>query len=215
MSHKLESPYEKHLALSLLILFISCATAFKPIDQNEPIDTQIGFKIKTPPNDPWYRLKTDNGSGFILGREPSSQDKKDGSTIIAEVHFGFIDSSGLAIKTSNDALKLFEKDMTDPSNTNRFENNKNQFARTKFKNADCMTFDQSGIDKVAKSFQGERMAMSFRGILCLHPKDQSRYIRLSLSQRLPVSRNFINLTSDEKAFYSSLEFTDLKVSPPK
>lgn len=187
----------------------------KPINQNEAFDTEIGFKIQPPPNGPWYRLKTPDGTGYVLGREPSAQDKKDGSTIMTEVRYGFINLSGLKIKNSNDAFKLFEKDMIDPSNTNRFENNKNQFVQTKFKNADCMTFAQSGVDKITKSLQGERMAMSYRGILCLHPKDQGRYVRLSLSQRLPVSRNFIDLTSDEKTFYSSLEFTELKGSPPK
>lgn len=185
----------------------------KPISQNEIFDTEIGFKILPPPNGPWYRLKTPDGTGYVLGREPSAQDKKDGSTVMTEVRYGFINLSGLKLKNSKDTLKLFEKDMTNPSNTDRFENNKHQFTQTKYKNADCMTFDQTGVDKMAKSLQGEKMAMSYRGILCLHPKDQGRYIRLSLSQRLPVSRKFIDLTSDEKNFYSTLEFIELKGSP--
>lgn len=86
----------------------------KPINQNEAFDTEIGFKIQPPPNGPWYRLKTPDGTGYVLGREPSAQDKKDGSTIMTEVRYGFINLSGLKIKNSNDAIKFFEKDMTDP-----------------------------------------------------------------------------------------------------
>lgn len=196
-----------------VMLIVSCVTPMKPVDQNEAFDTQIGFKIHAPLNGTWYRLKTPDGTGYVLGREPSAQDKIDGSTVISEVRYGFINLTGLKLKSSKDTLKFFEKSMSDPSNTDRFENSKNQFAPTKYKNAECMTFDQSGIDKKAKSLQGEKMAMSYRGILCLHPKDQGRYVSLSLSQRLPVTRNFIDLTSDEKAFYSTLEFTELKGVP--
>ncbi len=186
----------------------------KPVDQNEAFDTEMGFKMYPPPNGPWYRMKTPDGTGYVLGREPSAQDKKDGATVMTEVRYGFINLSGLKLKNAKDTLKFFENSMTDPSNTDRFENNKNQFNQTKYKNAECTTFDQSGVDKKAKSLQGEKMAMSYRGILCLHPKDQGRYIRLSLSQRMPVTRNFVDLTSDEKAFYNSLEFTELKGTPP-
>lgn len=203
------------IVLISLFFIVSCATPMKPVSQIDAFETGMGFKIHPPPNGPWYRLKTQDGTGYVLGREPSAQDKKDGSTVIAEVRYGFINLAGLKLKNSKDTLKFFEKSMLDPSNTDRFLNIKSQFHPTNHKNADCMTFDQSGVDKMSKSLQGEKLAMSDRGLLCLHPKDQGRYIRLSLSQRRPISQNFVDLTSDEQAFFRTLEFTEPTGSPPQ
>jgi hypothetical protein len=206
----------KILWLSFFLLsVVSCATPMKAINQNEVFDTEIGFKILPPPNGPWYWVNTPDGTGYVLGRERSAEDKKDGSTVMAEVRYGFINLAALKLKNAKETLALFEKDMKDPSNTDRFKNSKNEFVQTKFKNADCMTFEQVGVDQVAKSPEGEKLAMSYRGLLCLHPKDQGRYVRLSLSQRRPVSRNLVDMKSDEKAFYNTLEFSELKGTPPK
>lgn len=194
------------LVTALLSLFTSCA--MKPVSQNVPYDTNIGFEILPPPNGPWYEIKTPDGTGYVLGREKSEQDKKDGTTVISEVRFGFINRQALKLNSNKETLQLFEKDMSDKSNTDRFENMKNQFKQVRFKDADCMSFEQVGTDKVISSFG--KMRMSYKGLLCLHPQDPSRYIKMGLSQRVPVDKSLTDFQKDEAIFYNGLVFNKLK-----
>lgn len=196
------------LIISLLFsaLLVSCATnSMKPVPAKTPFETGIGFKTQIPPNGPWYEIKTPEGGGFVLGREPSAQDKEDGSTVIAEVRYGQLDIKELKLKKPKEVLKFFETTMKEPALADRFEKTSNNFKMIAFKGAECMTYEQiSEGDKLVKSRKGEPMKMSVRGLVCLHPKDSGRYIRMAISQRIPNSRPFEDLKASETQFYNTL-----------
>lgn len=194
------------ITLCFSIFLVSCATnQMKPVPPKTPYETGVGFTTQIPPNGPWYEIKTPEGGGFVLGREPSSQDKEDGSTVIAEVRFGKLDVKELKLKKYPEVLKFFENTMKQPELADRFEKTSSHFKNIKFKGAECMNYEQiSEGDKLVKSRKGEPMKMSVRGLVCLHPKDLGTYIRMTISQRIPNSRPFEDLKVTETQFYNTL-----------
>ncbi len=196
--------------LGFSLLLSSCATPLKQVDPTTSFDTEIGFKILPPPGGPWYEMPSREGGGLNLGRKPSPQDEQDGSSTIADVQFGFMNLKQLKLNGPDETLKFLKVNMVELRDRDRFESTSGTSKKLTFKTALCTSFEQTSlVDKMRKSKSGENLKMRNVGIICLHPKDQRRYVSIALSERVPVSREFTNFVKDEGKFRDGLEFTEV------
>lgn len=201
---------KKYFVLVFALLLSSCVTPMKQVDPLIAFDTEIGFKIFPPPGGPWYEMPGREGGGLNLGRKPTARDEQDGSSTIADVQFGFMNLKQLKLNGPEETLKFLKLNMVELRDRDRFESSSGTFKRLTLKTAQCTSFEQTSlVDKMRKSKKGESLKMRNLGIICLHPKDQRRYVSIALSERVPVSREFTNLAKDEAAFREGLQFSEV------
>lgn len=192
----------------LLLVVVSCATANKKPVTTEFYDTGVGYKIKAPTPGVWYEVNSGNGA-YIFGREPSKDELKTKSTILAQVSPGYVYWERLDDKTVNGFFNIFQETMTKDSKSDRMESIKNEFKRVKFKKSECLYFNQVAKDKSALDNKGHPMKLSNRGYACLHPESPSSWITFGFSQRVPMESEFSDLAVEEKNFQESLQFTKI------
>ncbi len=193
------------------VLLSSCVSPMKQVDPAIAFDTEIGFKVLPPPGGPWYAMPAREGGGLNLGRKPTPQDEQEGSSTIADVQFGFMNLKQLKLNGPEETLKFLKLNMVELRDRDRFESTSGTSKKLTFKTAHCTSFEQTSlVDKMRKSKQGENLKMRNVGIICLHPKDQRRYVSIALSERVPVSREFSNFSKDEAAFRDGLEFSEVR-----
>jgi hypothetical protein len=187
--------------LSVLFFTNACVTnsGMKRVDPYKEYVTDTGFRFKLAMSGEWFDRSPKAGV-FMFGKKLFIQD---GSTVLAEVRAGH--ASG---QNANEILESIRQGMMADTGGPRSQNAKSDFKRTKFKGAECSRFEQTAEDHGAKTKQAAYMMLSMRGIVCLHPRDPHRWIRMIVSQRVPAGKTFTNMAADEKSFYDSLEFLE-------
>ncbi len=192
----------KSLVYLSIIFAIGCASSPKKVDPQAAIQTSVGFSFKIPMSGEWYTgPQTENV--FIFGKK--TVNNKDNS-ILAEVRHDKVDNSLKEAKTNKQILDFYRLSLLADASGGRIKNTRSDFKQKKFKTADCLYFNQVGEDLEARGTTFPHMQISFKGILCLHPKDRTKFIRLALSQRVMMNAKFDDLSKDEQVFHDSLEF---------
>lgn len=190
------------LALSLLtIALVGCATGPKKVDPQNIVQTGQGFSFKIPMTGEWYTGPATD-KVYVFGKKTDSKDM----SILAEVRQDQVDSQLKNPKNNKQILDFYRLALIADASGGRIKNTRSDFKQKKFKGTDCLYFNQVGEDLEARGTTYPHMQISFKGILCLHPKDQKKFIRLAVSQRVNMNARFSDLTKDEEAFYNSLEF---------
>lgn len=195
--------YSSLLILICLLAFTlsGCSSSPKKVDPQATIQISEGFKFKVPMSGEWYTGPATE-KVFIFGKKTIQKD----SSILAEVRHDKIDATVKNYKTNKQILDYYRLALIADASGGRIKNTRSDFKQKKFKATDCLYFNQVGEDLEARETTNPHMQISFKGILCLHPADRTKFIRLALSQRVAMNSKFEDLSKDEQAFHDSLEF---------
>jgi hypothetical protein len=196
----MKNVYSLLIGVILILVASGCSIFQTKIDPSEQHSTDSGFSFKFPMSGDWYPGQSSKGH-FMVGQKPLN----DGSTKLAIVRHGPIWTPGGKSMTNKELLDGFKKDIEKEAQGGRVDKIKSEFIQKKYKNADCLFFNQTGEDNPS---QGP-MSMTNDGMICLHPKRKYQFIWMAMSERRPVSRPASDtLVDDRKYFFDSLEFVD-------
>ncbi|MBL7544038.1 MAG: hypothetical protein JNL11_09485 [Bdellovibrionaceae bacterium] len=185
---------------ALALLVSSCSMLQKKIDPNEYQSTGSGFRFKFAMTGEWYAGQGNKGL-YMVGQKSSS----DGTTKLAIVRHGPIWTGGGKPMTNREILDGFRKDLEKEAQGGRVSKVKSEFNQKKYKDADCIYFEQSGEDSPA---QGP-MSMNNDGLICLHPKHKYQFVWLAITERRPLGKPVSeSFAEDKKRLFESLDFLD-------
>lgn len=165
-----------------------------PVNPAVNYETTTGFRFRAAMSGQWHRFGSDDGV-YTFGQRP----EEDGSTLVVEVRPGRFVLEKDGPKTPDAILRKFQQDMSEDASRNGFKNLRDDFSRERFRGAECLRFDQMSEDS-------QKRTQTMKGMICMHPSNDGRFIRLAFSQRVPNPEKLKNLASDEESLISSLEF---------
>lgn len=186
--------------VALTLSVSACAMLQTKVDPNESQSTDGGFRFKFAMSGEWYAGQGNKGL-YMVGQKPLS----DGTSKLAIVRHGPIWTGGGKPMTNKEILDGFRKDLEKEAQGGRASKVKSEFNQKKYKDADCMYFEQSGEDSPA---QGP-MSMNNDGLICMHPKHKYQFIWLAISERRPLGKSVSgSFAEDKNRLFESLEFLD-------
>lgn len=196
----MKNQFLKVIFSSLVLAISGCAMLQAKIDPAQSHTTDGGFRFQFSMPGEWYPGKDAPGQ-YTAGQKPLP----DGTTKLAVVRHGPIWTPGGKPLTNSEMLDGFKKDLEKEAQGGRVANIKSAFSKKKYKNADCLYFEQTGQDKAGQA----PMDMNNDGVICLHPKRKAQFIWLTVSERRPAGKPVSAAFGEDKnLLFNSLEFLD-------
>lgn len=186
--------------VGVCFLFSACSMFQKKVDPTQVNTTQSGFRFKFPMAGDWHEGPAARGE-YTVGQKGA-----DGvSSKMAIVRHSPIVTPAGQPMTHKEMLDGFKKQIEIDSEGGRVSKVKSHFAQKKYRGADCLMFDQVGVDNSPKG----PMNMSNDGMICLHPTRPYTFIWMGISERWPLGKTAsATYQDDKKRFLQSLEFTN-------
>lgn len=186
-----------------LLVVVSCATP-KPerVDSDRQFTVFDSFRFRVPMEGKWDPVQPRTGFFVFKKRLDNVPDV----SILAEVRGGPMVFGQFPPRNNKEILGELQKELAAATLSARLKNVKSQFNEVVFKGAQCVNFHQVGEDHSEKNTQRDFRVLTFEGITCLHPNKPERYVRMSLSQRVPNTQKASDMSKDLKAFIDTLEF---------
>ena len=199
MFKRLKTVMDASLVLSGV--FISgCSMLQKKIDPFEEYVSDTGFKFQFSMTGEWLPGGAQPGA-YMVGQRPT----EDGASKLAMVRHGPLHTTGGKPMSPKEMLAIFQRDIENESKGGRVSKVKSTFTQKKYEGADCLVFDQTGIDATAKG----PMNMNNDGIVCLHPRKPYKFIWMAISERWPIGRPMsLTFNDDKSRLLNSLKFVD-------
>ncbi len=135
---------------------------------------------------------------YIAGKKPLT----DGTSTLAVVRHGSVWRPNDKAISNVEILNGFQKNIEADSKIGRVKNITSHFSRLKYKKADCLSFEQTGVDSVSD----KALQILNDGLICLHPNIAYHFIWMALSYRSPKNIVRSYLASDKTLFFDSLNF---------
>lgn len=187
----------------LFILAVSCSTPkVERVDPDRQFTVYDSFRFRLAMDGKWDPVQPRTGFFVFKKRLDNAPDV----SIIAEVRGGPMVFGQFPPRNNKEILGELKKELAAATLSARLKNVKSQYNEVIFKGAECVTFHQVGEAHNEKNTQRDFMKLTFEGITCLHPNKPERYVRMSVSQRVPNTQKASDLSKDLKSFIDTLEF---------